>query len=678
MKLHWKNWWLILAVVALVGACDDSASNETDNGSGSDLADSTQPDTSDQIENDVAVQNAYLEVFSPSDDYLKIFYNSDANIEVGYFEADGTAITNANLDFAITASTNGCHQTTNCISLDAFSGTTGPDGHTTMRVKSGESTIDAIVTVSVPGMDSVDPVEIPVVISPKDTYELLVRFEYDGARTFYNSPDGTKQMLKARLQPQSSCSELYTPPLRNVSYSQQDHYQELPTAQQVRDTERHEDGTFQDVLFYALKTGEAYIAMGYAETASGLVTVYGCSEESSATTDTITVQLVDTPILVDGTYKLTSNFDLLSGLPRRDLVANPEAEMEAGDWVDIIINLFSAPGETLYGLIGPYIEDFSGFDIPDGLESVVGDLIDDAIENFAPDWLGNTLVIGGDIADFVTSMRLLGEFVVDGEPNADGIIADGQIHRYNAVSLRWRLPCAADDERDIDECNANRLSYTFAELGRADLAIEGTWGGAVAPCTDDPAKQCLVINSHGLTVPYGEIALAVIEGKLLALLLDDPTIDSLERFVDQVFLNFIIEWYNEGKDPADQVPNPDDAEQKCESVGQILANLASLDGIVGDAIQSIGTYACNEGKSYLVTLIREQAAKLTVNTEDNLQLGTSGSCVIMDSDENLEYDLIGESVPDSARCNWGIRFQFNEESNVVDLNGLFHAKRGGF
>ncbi|PJB44612.1 MAG: hypothetical protein CO108_08455 [Deltaproteobacteria bacterium CG_4_9_14_3_um_filter_63_12] len=637
--------WAILALAVLAGACDEGTKNTNPDPDG--FQDGTNLDTID-------IERSYLEVINPPNgEALKLFFQSDSNLEVGFFGPDALPIPNVSLAFEILSSTDNCAATPSpCVKLNSLTGQTGPDGVVLMKVSSFSKAADISIQVSVEGNDAVAPEMILVQIRPKDSYDLKVEFTYSGARQF----TVVKPML---FETQQTCADVFTPPMRDP--------RNLPTAaRQNPDTPRNADGTITASTFIALPTGKSYVAVGYAETAAGLVTVYGCNDERPTVGDglghTVTVQLVEVPITVKGTYKLTSNFNLLSGLPRRAVATD---SMEAGDWVDMIVMLFQNPGQMLYTLLGPYIEDIGGISIPAGLEPVIVAMINDGITAAAPDWLNNILTVGDDITELVTSLQLVGEFVINEEPNAEtGVLAAGQVHRYTGVSFVWRLPCIKEGNTPA-ACSNARTGLSFVELGKPNLAIEGTFSGAVTKCANSN-DQCIVIDQHGMTVPYGEILLAIIEGWALPALFNDPLIDSLDQLIQRVLLQYIVDWY----DPTGTLITT----TGCEAVGDVLADVAG-DSFVSSVAKSIGEYACNEGISYLTNLIYDQAAKLTIDTEDNLVLSTLGDCKIKDADGNLEYDMMGDPLTEESRCTWDIKFRFSATSDPVDMTGKFHAAR---
>lgn len=646
-----KCAWLFGALVALVMGCDDSATQTQDTGDQQPVDLTEVTEVADQV-----VETSYLSVVNPADDEpLKIFYNSDSNIVVGYYSSSHEPLADAQLDFSIVESTENCHNASPaCVKLTALSAPTGEDGLATMRVTTGVKDADARIRISVTNQPDIQPVDVVVQARAKESYDLTVQFEYAGSRTF----SAVKPMLFDTAN-QATCDAVFTPPLKDPNL--------LPTAaKQNPDAKRSaQTGKIDNSVFWSLPNTKSYIAFAYAVTESGMVLVYGCADQASGSGDTVTVVLQDVPITISGTYDLTSNFDLLSGLPRR---ANPEDKMEAGDWVDTIISIFEKPGETLWKLIGPYVSELVGMEIPAGLDKVVGDMIDSAIENYAPDWVNYGFAIAGDIGEFATSMQLVGEFVFQSEPDATGVLPGEQIHRYTGISLRWRLPCIMNGT-DPSQCDNSRITMTFNDLQRPDLAFDGTFTAAVVPCSN-PAKSCLEIQRHGLTIPYGEILLAVVEGWVFPQFFG-ADVDSLESFVERVLLQYIVGWYNDAY-PEKAV----DPLGGCASVGAILGNLAADDGIVNDIVTSVGEYACDEGKNYLINeLIRKNAEKLTLDTVDNLQLATVGDCEIKDTDGNLVYDKIGDALNDNTRCKWDIQFKWGETE--TSLNGLFHAVRGG-
>ncbi len=651
----WSMGWracMVVAIAALAFACDDNTTKVTQ-------------DTSDVHEtlqevaeiDETVIATSYLRVIRPEDNEpLAITHNSYADLIVGFFTSENQPIAATMLDFEIVESTDNCHTASPpCVRLRAFSDETNANGQVSMSVTTAGKDADATIRVSVQGQPTVTPVQAIVQTRAKDSYDLKVSFAYNGGRSFSNV-----QALLYNKAVYGDCAGIFTPPLRESSA--------LATATGQRVAARQPGtGKIDDVFFTSLGNNDTFIVVAYAETQIGSasrVTVYGCTDDGVGTE--ILVNLDEVPMNIKGNYALTSNFNLLSGLPKRP--QGSTEPMKAGDWVEVVIGIFENPSAALVDLIWPLIVNQFGFDLPEGLKPVVVNLIDDALKNFAPQWVSNAVTIGGDIGEFARNMQLVGELEILNEADfATGHLGAGHKHSYNGISLRWRLPCVLEGKTPT-ECNGSRIGKTFGELGKPQLAINGTFSGAVVSC--GTVQNCLLIEQHGMTLPYGEILLAVIEGYALPELFNDSRVDSLDALVELVLLDYIKEWYNEGKPPAEQVTT-----EGCPAVGTILARWAS--GFLGSGFESIiagvGEFACNEARNYVITLIRTQAANLTVNTQDNLLLATEGNCLLKDTDNNLEYDRIGE---DNARCNWDIKFIWQNNA-PVDLDGLFHARRGG-
>lgn len=649
----WRAWSALVTFGALaamsVGCGDEGGTQVPTLDGGSDLANA--PDGGDIGE----IGSSYLESHNPRPgEALRLFHGSDANLEIGFYGPDMSPIQGANLTFEIVSSSMNCHMEGQpCIRLASLGAPTDETGMAQVRVSAGSKDGDATIRIAVEGQDAVDPIEVVVQSRAKESYDLVVHFEYGGARTFPT----VKPLLFARTADLQTCADLYTAPLRDPNV--------LPTAtRSTPDLPVGTSGVIPDARFTSLPNNTTWLAAGYALTQGGLVTVHGCTQVEggpAGTAQEATVILEEVPILIAGTYTLTSNFNLLSGLPRRN---SPTESMKLGDWVDLVVGLFQSPAQVIVDYLLPYVEDIGGFDIPDGFEPFIVNLLNDLLVQYAPEWLGNTLVVGSDVGDILTNFQLEGEFVIAGEPDANGVLPPGNLHRYTGVSFKWRLPCVRSGT-PVEQCD-NVQGLTFTQLGRPDLAVQGQFTGAVSEC-DGATGECLNINLHGMTLPYGEIALALIEGWVFPELFG-PSVDSVDAFIQQIIIGKMIEWYNGGRDPADWVNATG-----CTGVGQVIERVTNT-GSIG---RSIGEFICDTGVGYLVDLIKGTAAGLTLETENNLQLATNATrtCRLIDTDGNLEYDLIGNRAQPTTRCNWDIQFSWNGTTPVA-LTGRFHAARG--
>ena len=650
----WRHpLWVLLTLSALTlgfAACDDSGGSEVPNDMGDDLADAPGTDVVDPM------TSMLIQVTPPPGEAQRMNFNGDTTVGVRFVTSDMTGIANQTLTFDIESSTNDCHlAATPCVRLAARTTVTNETGLGEMIVNSDVEATDVTIRVGVENQDTIDPVFPVVQIRDKDAADVIVHFEYDGIRQFAE----VKPFLFSAAD--YDCSTVYTAPLRDEGM--------LPTAERNTSPSAVTAGQIEDAVFINLPTAQDYIAVGLAETDAGLVTVYGCSDMYSADTPgsdrELTVVLEEVPILVAGNYDITSNFDLTSALPRgeRDAMGNFVDGRELGDWIDLVILLFQDPGQLLVQELLPIVENLGGISVPDGLEAVAAGIVNDLIESQAPDWVNNALTVGGDVSDLLTNLQLEGELIIVDEPDADGQInGDNDEHNYAALSFAWRLPCV---QAGMDPSECGKSTVSFQQLGRPDLAISANWTGTVVPC-EGANGECLQINLHGLTVPYGEIALAIIEGWVLPEFFG-PSVDSLDAFIDNVLLNWLLDFYSNSETGMQQPLT----ETGCAGVGQALGNWTDF----GSIVETIGEFGCNEGKDALIDLVRGEAADLTLDTQDNLLLETAEPCRMLDSDGDLRYDMIGDGGIESARCNWNIRFQWND-NDPVDITGKFHAVRG--
>lgn len=666
MKRQMWKWMAALGVVALLlGGCDD------DTGTGDNIdvrgGDNVLPD-GNIATNTLVIENPAAD--ENGDHVLKLVYNSDANIDVRYLDVNNSPIDGANLSFDILTSTDDCGF--DCLQPEALEGSTNGDGYVSMKVSSKDQDADILLQISVVGNESVAPVEVLVKVRAKDSYDLVVKWNYDGIRSSFA---GIKPLLFDGDS--ASCADLFTAPLRDPGDIGQ------PARRQNPDAERSADGSIADSVFTSLANNSTYTVVGYGLTEAGLVTVYGCNDERPTITDgrntVIEVDLQEVPILIAGTYDLTSNFDLTSAFPRAE---NPAGfgDYEIGNYLDDILNLFANPGEQIWAWLYaiPAIRD----NLPDAIGNlgpVVGQIIDSAIESFAPAWFNNALVVADDISNLLTSLQLEGELVINDEPDAFGKLPEGQIHRYFAVTYTWTLPCANGESSNCGPVTKNLKEVT----GDPTLDVSGTWTGTVS-------GDQLTIERHGLLIPIGAIALGIFETVALPAIMDDPNINSLDKFVDALIIGNLVNLWNNRDDvdisctsncsgglkpaiPCGSLYGDGNSLCDCGNAGDVLGLLVDENGgFASGIVSTIGQYGCSEGKAFILDFIREFFNGIQVDSEDAFQISTANPCALLDVDGNLEYDKIGET---NARCDWQMDITFNSGTDVYTGTGIFFGER---
>ena len=478
---------------------------------------------------------------------------------------------------------------------------------------------------------------------------LTVRFSYDGSRPFTSI---TPLLYSTSMF--SSCDSIFTPPLRNPDVLAAP---SLRLPESVRDPET---GEIPDAVVADLPEGATYVVVAYAPSDSDSAWVYGCRDTPASMGDIAVVPLTDAPTSIAGSFRLRSTLQLMAGLPTR---SEPTGPMQAGDWASTVVDLFGDPGRSIVRLLWPSVETAFGADLPSGLEAVFEEMLTGTMAHQSPAWATHATEVGDDVREFAEDLPLGGEFTLPDEPDpGTGVLGVHSRHRYSAATFGWRFQCLRDGHSPT-ECADHSASLTFSELGRSDLSVDALWGGAVVPCA--AGDRCLVVDAHDLSLRYGEILLAVIEGWMLPAVYEMPG-DGLAALVTDVVRRRIREWYNAGRPPAEQV-----TDTSCRGVGVILARLAEGRVVApASTVEDIGTFACDQACTDAVDLVVRQNAGLRATS--SVTLASDGDCPLAADEDYLQYVWIGEA---DAPCRWSVRFTW-DGGPPTDHDGGFHAARG--
>jgi hypothetical protein len=682
MKMTTRLRWiqmvaLALSALLLATACDDDSSttpiSENDTGGFRDIteADITESDTG-KPDATVITETDRLVLIDPPDGVMKIAHSSEAILKVKFETDKGIPIPDQAIDVEIvsTAPDANCHQAElPCIQVFTVQGVTLEDGVADFSFKARTKDTDVVVRFSVAGIDTVDAVDATIQIRAKDSYDLIVDFEYEGDRAFNKITPLLFDPVPSSTvpRPATTCDEVY---LVDNPRSTADFF---PTvARSAPDVTRNPDGSIQPAVYTSLKTGNVYIAAGYAKTSSGqTVRVYGCTEtlepSPEGSNPRMKVTLVEVPYIVTGDYALTSNFDILSILPSRTDPADPR---EAGDWVRLVVDFFGDPAGAVVELLLEI--DIIEQNLPSFAQSIAREFLRSAFDSFAPQWLRDIVTVGADIGDLVENLELSGTLKVVSEPtacdpsapDADITCLSGEnIHEYNSITFRWSLAALPEVMQNACVVSPSKGSpyYTCplnTLLGRdGAYIIRGNWTGGFD-------ADNLSIDNHPVLVPYGEILLGLIENLLLPTVFNDQSVNSIGAMIERLLGDVIIGYYNDQRDPAD----PAVTETGCIGVGQALGAWTGV-GFAADVTRVL----CEQGVSFVQGYVQDFATGLVLDAGSGFTFETkAGSpCRAFDSDDDLVYDQLGGTAnPATDRCYWTISFT---GGNAID--GRFDATR---
>lgn len=681
MNLRWKQTLaLALSTLILLSACDDSAANDPvtsdDTGGFRDVteADTTTETDTNKPDGTTITDNDRLILVDPVDGVSKIAHSAEAILSVKFETEKGIPIPDAliGVEIVSTSPDADCHLAElPCLQALTIQSVTLEDGTADFAFKARTKDTDVVVRFYVDGSETVDPVEATIQVRAKDSYDLVVEFQYEGDRQFNKITPLLFDPVPSSTvpRPATSCAEVYLDP------SPRSTADFFPTvARSAPDVTRNPDGSIQPSIYTSLKTGSVYIAAGYAKTATGQsIRVYGCTEELATTPEgsnpKMVVQLVEVPYILDGDYALTSNFDILSILPSRD---DPSQPREAGDWVRLVVDFFGDPASAVVDLLLEI--DVIEENLPSFAQEIAREFLSSAFESFAPQWLVDVVTVGSDVGDLVENLELSGTIKIAGEPTAcDSTVPDQDVtclvgenvHEYNSITFRWSLNALPAVMQNACTVSATKGSpyYTCplnTLLGQdGAYIIRGNWTGSFDGTS-------LTIDTHPVAVPYGEIVLGLIENLLLPTVFNDQSVNSISRMIERLISDVIIGYYNDSRDTSD--PNqPAVTTTGCDGVGEAIAYWTGVD-FAGGAT----TIVCEQGVVFVQNYVEDFAAGLVLDAGDGFTFETKegAPCRVLDTDDDLVYDQLGSSAVPEDRCYWTIKIT---GGNSID--GRFDATR---
>ena len=673
---------LMLSVLALLAvSCADGASNLSkgtdDTGGLPDAMSSSGSDAPDtrMLPDSTVTESDRLVLVTPSP--LKIARNGDGIFRVRFETSEGLPIPAAYLKAEILSSTDECHLAeVACVLVSNAFAETAADGLAEFSLRGRSKDANVILQFSVDGAEGIDPIEAELQIRAKDSYDLIVEFNYEGGRQFQSVQPRlyTTEASSTDPNPPQTCADVY----KTVSPRTVNDFHQAEAGVPHPEVARNPDGSINPATYISLRTTQQYLAAGYAKTPTGdTVFVYGCSDtppDDSTGSPKMVVDLIEVPVLVAGDYALVSNFDLLTALPHTDVMDPTFGDYQAGDWIRFIIELFENPGNAIVGMLLQIdvIDDALGGTI----EVVVVSLINEAIEQFAPDWLQDTFNVGSDIGALLTDLQLEGTISIVEEPadcgdeRGDNCLPLTQTHSYNAVTFQWSLdlPTSSTFAQACGPAaeGGNKITCNIQGLtGDPTLSVSGTWEGSF-----DESTGLLDIEPHGVQVPYGSILLGVIENLALPAIFG-PSVTSIGGMVEHVILGAFVDFYN-GRCDTSESYCPIVA-TGCDGAGEALARLLLGDNALSSLLGSVTGAICVQGIDLIQGYVDDFAASLVLDTGDGLTFATpeGAACQMYDSDLNLQYDKMGNNDTAENRCVWDMQLNLGGYQGAID--GRFHS-----
>ena len=486
---------------------------------------------------------------------------------------------------------------------------------------------------------------------------------------------------------------------------------------------------FNAVLVLSTEEKAAVIAYATSGAESRDIIAYGCYDLESRLEGEVSVDMTAVPINIKGEYDIISNFDISSAYTKDKHPELPAVEsMNAGDWVDWIVNLFDNPVKALYDFIWVNslvrLGNIDG--IPDWVKNfilgpttkgLVWDLFSKELLTYlnTQDWYKIIIAVAPDIKDLTTNMQFKGTMAVE-TTDASGLKITKATQTYNELQYRWSYNIKTNDDclkGDVfTEPGTCRMSMPLDKAAHATATLTGNWTGKV---TNGDVISTLDIDEHALTMKWATILYNAIFGEIMPKVLNYKDSANLQKgrltsaFLEKVLFDTVAQAYTNSIDEF----NKKNA-CTCETVNKVetctsasnntcryrLKSTQSCERF----IESIVYYAYAEASQYASTIQTVaglacsdkglgQLDDLVVKSLDKVQAGQftiatnpENPCILLDDgassyqrigDISAEtkvnifnvYDVITKKV-ETKRCRWN----FDLTQNYTAI-GLFHATR---
>ncbi|MCB9528055.1 MAG: hypothetical protein H6701_06605 [Myxococcales bacterium] len=220
----------------------------------------------------------------------------------------------------------------------------------------------------------------------------------------------------------------------------------------------------------------------------------------------VQVVLNTLPLNPAGVYQVDNNLDFTDAIPGtlgdviRALVQFFGDQHHEREIASLIFDQVERLARDAAGAIGALIVDLVRGWVEDDLNEIINDYIDQD----APQWVRDFFTIGSDLISVVSSTEVISHIRLN-KPRRDGTFLGSQ--NWVGMAFYWRLPC---DGNPDPECG--RHAFTMDDLADGSSGIElvfGQFEGRVH------SRDQGVIYSHTLDLQYGRLILFVLNNLIL-------------------------------------------------------------------------------------------------------------------------------------------------------------------
>ena len=564
-----------------------------------------------------------------------VSYSETVAVRIQYLDGRDQAVPNAFITFETMSDTADA-------GLSAGTAQTATDGTAEVNILAGVQQVDFQIRISVFNDDAVEPILVTVRIMPKDVVDYLVEVIYEGPLSLgeievllYDAADGDCDDATADPVASPSVHMPWTIARPDVNVDGEIVPEPVPAPSAVN-------------LTYAVGRGKVLDTNGnpyaYFQT-------YGCVDgitRVAGDVTTISINLYDMWPSIEGTYEINTELNLVDVIPDSAqgtvslvmefftdtglallrtvaLIAGGEEYYNESPWSALFVlctddNITDAGSECYGESAGAVVPNSMGA----GLATLLEDLVDAGLGAIPDDWGGETIrdiFTGiGDVFENAESFRLSGSFIIGSDADETGLLGTDNRIVYNQLIWYWD---------DVD------TTLYFSD--NPPFHVDDVTGSIVFdPTLDD--TYSLVVDPYEMQLDYGQLILWVVEKIVFPLVFDDPDVNSLGAFLDQLI--------------------------DCEALG------AGVPGLEG-AIEA----ACDLLKTQAVSMVDDYISDLTVDLGSYYLMSTPTGDPCPMALETGEFS-IAEMGSEDAQCRWDGRIRFDDEDLVGDdVRGAWDASR---
>ncbi len=261
--------------------------------------------------------------------------------------------------------------------------------------------------------------------------------------------------------------------------------------------------------------GTRYSIMVRGRVASnGVLAAGGCLGDVRIFEDETTrakVPIFLLPLSPAGSYTVNNNFDFTDAIPGtigeviRGLVRFFGSQNQEREIAGLIFDLVEGLVREAAGAIGGLVVDL----IRGWVEDDLNEIINDYIDNDAPQWLRDFFTIGQDLLGVVSNLEVISKMRIS-KTRRDGTFDGSQ--NWIGLAFYWRLPCADDPD---PECG--RYPFTMDEVAAGAEGINLVFGQFTGRIH---SYNLGVIDSHTMDLQYGRLILFVLNNIILPWIAD--------------------------------------------------------------------------------------------------------------------------------------------------------------